>query len=388
MSIVTYSRLPQIDKSLGLVLSDNGYLDINNSPFLNQFVTVIKEAVKGPYNELYSIADNIDIGRARGQYLDRWGKFLNQPRDTISYASDLSLTNVELYLYGTDGFPLAADITNNAGDITIPSNTILSGSNSIYTVRTIDNVKISGDKNSVFVRVIAETAGNIYIPSGYLTNVSLSLRDISNIMPVATTRYQLRCRNNTEITGGTSVADDTTYSYMLQETAGSLGLSNERKLNTIYDIENVYDIKAVKYRGGICVFIDATNISEIEKVLLSAKNYIKNTMNFEPPVYCFPPIIRSMNVVIALTTKTKTSLSNNYDEFKTLFVEEIRKSKMGDTIQIQTIIDNIVAEYPELLSGSLTDAYLGGRQLLNSTIELMFNERVTITNDNITMVVS
>lgn len=385
MSVITYSRLPQIDKTLNLILTDNGYLDLNNSPFLMQFVTAIKEALKGPYNELYSISSNIDIGRAKGAYLDRWGKFLNQARSSISYASDLSLSNVEIYIYGAS-VATAAEITNDAGDIIIPSNTKISSPDGSYTFRTIDNTRISGDKNSVFVRVIAETEGNIYIPTNYLTSVSLKLNEVSNIMPIATTRYQLRCKNNKEISGGTSVVDDTTYSYILQETSASLGLSNDRKLNTIYDIEKVYDMKLVKYRGGISIFIDATDISDIDHVVQSAKNYVRNNMNFGMPVYCFPPIIKSFKPTISIVLKVKDNLSNNYETFKTEIADRINKSKMGNTIQIQSIINEVISTTPGILSGSMKEGYIGGRQLLGNTIELMFNERVSTTISDITVV--
>jgi len=386
MSVITYSRIPQIDKTLSLVLTDNGYLNINNAPFLNQFMTVIKDAIKGPYNEVYSISSNIDIGRARGQYLDRWGRFLNQSRSTISYASDLSLSNVEIYIYGTNADPIASAITIDANDIIIPSNTILTGSDKSYVFRTIDNVKISGDKNSVFVRVIAETEGAIYIPSGYLTNISLKLNEISNIMPIATTQYQLKCRNNKEISGGTSTADDATYSYMLQETAASLGLSNDRKINNLYDIENAYDIKLVKFRGGISVFIDATDISLIDQVIQTARNHIKNNMNFGTPVYCFPPTVRTFKPIINLVIQNKENLGNNYESFKTSLSERINKSKMGSSIQIQTMIDDIISTSPGILSGSMKEGYVGGRKLLGSSIELMFNERVATAITDITVV--
>jgi len=386
MSVITYSRLPQIDKSLNLVLTDNGYIDLNSSPFLKQFVSVIKEATKGPYTELYSISSNIDIGRAKGQYLDRWGGFLNQSRTTISYASDLSLSNVEIYIYSPTSTVTAAQITNDAGDIYIPSNTKVSSPDGLYVFRTIDNVKITGDKNSVFVRVISETEGNVYVPSNYLSLVSLNLNEISNIMPVSTTRYQLRCRNSKEISGGTSIADDNTYSYMLKETAASIGLSNDRKLNTLYDIEDVYDIKVIKYRGGLSVFIDATDISKLDQVLQTAKNYIKNNLNFGMPVYCFKPIVKTFKPTISIVVKNKDNLDSNYETFKTTIVDKISQSKMGTTIQMQTIINDAISNNPGILSGSMKEGYIGGRKLLNSSIELMFNERVTTEINDITVV--
>lgn len=385
MSIITYSRLPQIDKSIGLVLTDNGYIDLNNSPFLKQFVTVIKEAARGPYEELYSISSNIDIGRASGSYLDRWGRFLSQARTTISYASDLTLNNVEIYIYGDSGNPTAAEVTNDAGDISIPSGTVVTGDDGLYSFRLIDNVKITGEKNSVFVRVMSENEGNIYVPGNYLSSVSINMNEISNIMPIAVTKYKLKSRNSKEISGGTSVAEDGVYRYMLQETAASLGLSNERKLNNLYDIEDVYDIKIKKFRGGISVFIDATDTAKTEQVVQTARNFVRS-MSFGMPVYCFAPIIRTFKPVISVVLKTKDSLGNNYADFKTLVSEKINTLKMGTIVQIQSIIDEAVAETPGLLTGSMKEGSVGGRQVLGKSVELLFNERIYTSTTDITVV--
>lgn len=385
MSIVTYSRLPQIDKNIGLVLTDNGYIELNNSPFLRQFVTVLKEATKGPYTELYNIASNIDIGRASGEYLDRWGRFLSQSRTTISYASDLTLNNVEIYIYGESGNPTAAEVTNDAGDISIPSGTTVSGDDGSYTFRLIDNVKILGNKNSVFVRVMSENEGSIYVPGNYLSSVSLNMNEISNVMPLAVTRYKLKSRNTREISGGTSSADDSVYRYMLQESAASIGLSNDRRLNTLYDIEDVYDIKTRKFRGGVSVFIDATDSEKTDLVVQTARNFVR-TMNFGMPVYCFPPVIKNFKPVLSLVVKTKDMLGNNFEDFKTSLSTKINSLKMGSAIQIQSILDEIISVTPGILSGSMKEGSVGGRQVLGKSIDLLFNERIYTAVTDITVV--
>jgi hypothetical protein len=97
MAIIPYDRRMEVRGKLDKVLTENGYIDISSSPFLGQLLNSITSAVESKFDTIYDIADNIDIGRAEGSYLDRWGRFMNEPRSMLSFASDVSLANIYIY---------------------------------------------------------------------------------------------------------------------------------------------------------------------------------------------------------------------------------------------------------------------------------------------------
>lgn len=380
MNIVTYNRLPQIDKAFSKILTENGYVDMSSAPFLGQIINTIKEAAKGPYSELYELSNNIDLGRSTGSFLDRWGVFHNQPRATTSYASDLSLSNTEIYLSNNI---TAGEITIDGGDLPIPAGTIISDENNDYIVRTIDDVVISSNRNSVFVRVVAENEGEVTIYPGYLTKVNLDLKTIPQVMSSSLGKYQLKARNAKAISGGTIYPDDETYRYTLLKTAESKNLSNESKIETAIKLEDISYMVVSKFRGGITVFVDSVDISSHQAIVIRLQNYIDNIINFGMPVYCFSPVISKIIPTISLSLKNNDNLNQTQNEFKDQLVDIITNTRMGQNVDLKNIITTIAGSIPNIDKALIADLKMNGRKMLNYSIETRFNERLILNKEDI-----
>jgi uncharacterized phage protein gp47/JayE len=108
-ALVTYRRSSLLGDSLRKVATENGFVDISGSPLLGSIIRSVENALTTAYSDLYDIAKNVDIGRATGSYLDRWGNLIGEPRGTVGFATDMSLTNTSIGIVPE----------KNAGEITI-----------------------------------------------------------------------------------------------------------------------------------------------------------------------------------------------------------------------------------------------------------------------------
>lgn len=380
MSLVTYNRLDNIDKVFNKLLLNNGISEPQNAPFLNQLIEALKDATSAPYSVLYEIADNIDISRAKGEYLLRHGKFLNTYPTLETFATDLSLSNLEIYI---DSGKTAGELTIDGEGITIKGGTRCYSFDNTYSVVTLDDVVIPFDKSSVFVRCMAERSGNITIMENKITEIDLPLSNIPNIMPSAIGTDKLKCKNHKTITGGTSIADDDTYRYILLQAANSIGLSNKHKINMLYKIEEIADIVYKEFYGGITVFISTKDPDDVENILPQAQRMINAELNFGVPVYCFSPIMRNLKLTIYVSLQGLDYFNTIKDNLATEIAKKINNTKIGAQIDIQAIVNDTLKSTTGVISGSIYEGKIDNRTLLGTSVALNYNERLVCTKEDI-----
>jgi hypothetical protein len=384
MAIIPYDRRMEVRGKLDKILTENGYIDISSSPFLGQLLNSITSAVESKFDTIYDIADNIDIGRAEGSYLDRWGRFMNEPRSMLSFASDVSLANIYIYINPEDR--IASEITNNVSGFSIPAGVTISNDDNSIEFETIDTVYMKADRSRVFCRIIAKRPGSIYLLAGQLTNVGISLTEIEGVLPSATSNYNLSANNLFSITGGEEIADDTTYQYMLQERSRAIGLFNEHTINSMMDITEIVNISIQEYTGGVNVYIETRRpnmsdiIVEITRAALRSKRLLGLSVNVYAPLYS------TLKVTILLELVRSDNEGTTQSDFRLAVYETIIAQSMGSSIDITQICTDLKPDFPNIIGTRVKSASVNSRPMLNFVINQHFNEKITITEEDITIV--
>jgi len=381
MALVTYGRVNNISSSLQTVLNSTGYSDVTGSPFLGSIVGAIQNALRTEYGKLYDIADNVDIGRAKGKYLDRWGRFHSEDRQVMSSAKDLSLTNCSVYL---DPEVTAGEITSLGDGITL-TDLVLTNNDESLAFECIDQVYIRPNRSEAFVRVICTTPGAIDIAAGELTKVSMSLSDLENVLPSAMATYSLKCRNHYAISSGTEMASEEDYRYVIMRKSESVGLFNEAKVYSAMDATDVVKIAIHEYRGGANVYLETQNMQNVDSVIAVVRTALKQYRSLGACVNVYSPVVRYLLPTIKLSLRNEDLLSTTQTQFASDFTTAVNSLEMGSVVNINDIIDTVMAGIPNILSSRIVKATYGGRTLAKYNIGQSFNEKVLTSTDRLTI---
>jgi hypothetical protein len=382
MALTTYERSDEVMLRVGQILSDEGYFNGANSPFLGQIVQAIRGALVAEFDRLYSIANNVDLGRAEGEFLDRWGIFIDESRAIPSYAMDLSLSNTYLYI---DPSIIAGDITSDGKGITIPAGSIISDEVGSYSVETIDEIYMSADRSVVYVRVVSATPGEMYIPAGALTTPELTMGEIENVLPSSLAEYTLKAMNTSEISGGVSLTDDETYRYILQEKAKSIGLFNESRVNTLLDTDEVIYLHIQEYTGGVNVYIGTKDPLLNEEIVEAARATMRNNRSMGTPVQVFGPITKRLKARLKVEVKDKDNLNETVSVVQSMISDYVTDLSMGETVDISIAITAVRTDVENIAGVRLLELTLDGRLAVSSMIGVGFNERTIMAEEDVTV---
>jgi len=382
MALVTYERTGEIQTALSKVLTDSGYVDVTGSPFLGSIVGALRDAISTEYGRMYQIAQNVDLGRATGEYLDRWGNFLNEPRSTLNYVSDLSLNNVSIYL---DPTVLAGQITLQGDGISLPAGLALTDSANEITVETLDEIYMRPDRSRVFCRVISLTPGAVEIPSGKITSVGYNLSDLNNVLPSAIADYTLKAHNAYNISGGEELANDEDYRYVLLKKAESIGLFNESKIQSLMDIPEIVKIYIQEYRGGANVYVETKNIQTVGTVVHNIRTGLQQHRSLGLCVNVYEPITRYFSGSIKLGLKEEDETNMTQQTFVSNYVDAVNGVAMGAAVNLETLLDDVVNRSDNVESARILSGSYGGRELVRYNIGQYFNEKILTSEDRISI---
>lgn len=382
MALVTFERTNEISNALSKVLSNSGYVDISGSPFLGAIVRALQAALDTEYTKLYEIAQNVDLGRATGEYLDRWGQFLNEPRASLSYATDMSLSNVRIYISPTVN---ARQLTIHGDGISIPAGTGLTNDDHTIVCETLDDVYIRPDRNDAYCRIICTTPGAIDIPAGTLTTASITLSDISNVLPSAIASYTLTCTNNYPIRDGSEQATDDDYRYVLLQKAQSIGIFNENTVRSVLDITDIVRISIQEYRGGASIFVETKNIQNVDAVVHTIETNLRQQRSLGLCIHVYPPIIRYFTATVKLILKNSDPTNQTNEQFNKDFVTAVNTLPMGSAIDFEQIVQEIARDSAHITSAHIISASYGGRVMVNFSVGQYSNEKALTSEDRITV---
>jgi len=377
MPLTSYSRTDNIASALSHVLTATGYNNVTGSPFLGSIVQAIQEALMTEYGSLYEIADNIDIGKATGEYLDRWGRFHAEPRSTISYAKDLSLSNCSVYL---DPTVTAGEITTLGEGITI-NNLVLANTSGTKVFEALDQVYIRPDRSEAFFRVVCISPGAIEISPGDLSVVNTNLSDISNVLPSAAGAYTLKGRNRYSISSGVEMASESDYRYTIMKKAESVGLFNESKVNSVMDATDVVKIALSEYRGGANVFIETKTIQNVDAVVAVVRTALRQYRSLGYCINVYPPLLRYLTGQIKVSLKNEELSSTTRPSFLSSFCTSINAVEMGAAVDFNNILSALVTNFSNVSSARMLSTAYGGRTLAKASITQKFNEKVLTSED-------
>lgn len=375
MALVTYRRDQLLSNVLGSIASENGFINIKDAPMLGSIIRAVESALSAGYRELYDIAKNVDIGRASGQYLDRWGNLLGEPRTTVGYASDLSLTNTSIFIRPE---VTASQLTIEGTGITIPSGTLISSEDGTYSVTTVGDALMLPNRSEVFVKVIATSTYIDTIPAGVLNTVSLSLADIPNVIGGASRTYRLIARNRLPITGGRGIANDELYRYILKESAQSLWLFNEARIRKLLDILQVRQIIIDEYRGGVVVYIETTDPSVAEGVAHIAEAHLASEKPVGYALTVSPVILRHLRLTVGATFDNSDpgQLASLRQQFAQAIAAHVNNYYAGESVDILSCVAAAADQLGTVTAYSVRTATVDHRALLGMTVSQRTNQKL------------
>jgi len=375
VALVTYRRDTLVSSTLGQIATDNGFISISDAPILGAIIRAVSDALNEGYAELYDIAKNVDIGRASGGYLDRWGNLLGEPRTTVGYATDLSLTNTFISIVPSVH---ASQLTVDNGGILIPGGTVLSSADGTYNVVTIGDSQILPDRDRTFVKVIATDTSVTEIPAGVLSIVQLSFAQIPNVVANASKLYKLAAFNQLPITGGRGIADDELYRYILKESTQSVWLFNDARIRKLLDILQVRQVIIDEYRGGVVVYIETTEPSVSEQVAAIAKTHLSSEKPCGLSLTVSPVIYRYLRLWLTATFSTGdvSQLASLKSQFANAIGEQINARYAGEAIDLQEAVATAAGTINDLESYSIQNATVDGRTLLQYAVPQRLNQKL------------
>ena len=387
MSFTTYNRALTIDDQFKTILTAQGYVATSSTYFLNQLLTVLKRAYKDQFAELYSIASQVDISRAAGEFLDRWGSVLAQPRTSASYANDMTLSNVRVQISPT---ALAKDITTDGLGLTVPAGAIIRDAASTILFKAVDPIVIDADADGVYIRVISLSPGELTVPAGTLTVVEFPIAETGSLIANGASSYSLAAVQSAAISGGTNILDDETYRSILSAKSQSWGLINDQRFQTLMAVEDLVTVTLKEVPGGVHIYLDTKHPSLDEMVTYIAKQVITafNTRGLH--FAAFTPIYRPVTVKLQLNVDTSTSTT--YDKvqltgkLQTQSVLAIANSPMGATLDLTSILTDVADGIDGIESIVLQASTYNGKTVIADTIPQQFNEKAQLSITGMTVV--
>lgn len=381
--MLTYNRSSSIEDKLVSIRTAQGFTDTAGSPFLGQIIQAVRDSLQDYYSRIYEIAENIDIGKASGEYLQRWGRFLNEPVRTVSYAYDMTLSNTYLYL---DPDVTAGEITSDGGSILISAGTIIYDKNDNPILSTIDDVYIRSTKSRAFARVIAYKEGSVNIGAGSAVSTGFDLASVSTVLPSARTTYSVLAANRLAITGGAANASDEVYRYILQQKAMSIGLFNSNRVNTLLDIDEIVSIVPVEYFGGVMIFIDPRDTLTTDAVVAVARAAIRRILPMGRNVEVYGPITNRCIFTLQVAYRDTATKNDIVVSLKEKIEDLFKSYRMGSVIDLDAIISDAKASFPGIQGIRIVSCRLGSRDLVSRTIRQNKNEKATLSYSDITLI--
>lgn len=382
MSVVNYSRNAQIDSVFTKILTQNGFEDTANAPFLTQFISAVKSAFREELTSIYDIASQTDLGRATGEYLDRWGGVLNEPRAVTTYATDTSLSNVYIELYPSAS---AGDLTSTGEGIPIPKGQIIHDTTSTNIFQTLDDVVIPANGSRVYVRVIAVSPGALSVPANTLNTIDYSLADISTVKSTAATTYSLVAGNDVKIESGSVDASDEVYRYVLSQKAKSWGLVNQNRYLTLMDIPEIVNIITKEIGGGVHVYLDTKSPQYDELCRYIAEKAIRAFGTKGIHFRVLSPVYRSVVWKLGLIVDTDYDAAVVGAQIKAKIATIINNTAMGAAIDLGTILESITESIPGISYLESKKFIFNGNELISGICNQQFNEKAQITIQDITI---
>jgi hypothetical protein len=383
MSLVTYRRSNLIGPMLNSINSSNGFTSVPVNSFLGQIVGAVRKVLTEEFNTTYDIASNVDIGRASGTFLDMWGNLLGEERNTTSYAMDLSLSNVLIYL---DPQVNAGDITSDGNGLFIPARTVIKSSFNNHALETLDDAYIQPDNYGVFVRVISINPGEVYISPESMDILDFNMMDIDNVSASVAREYTLSVINSFQISGGNIPAIDSLYRYILMEKSKSIGIYNENKVNTLMDIPEIVNIVIRELQGSVYIYLDVQNVVMLNTIIEIANKVIKNQWIKGFPIKAYPPLLRRIKLELILEVTQPDMLLETKTELITAISDRIVNTTMGDIIDLNDIVLTEAQPIDNIISVKITKAFYNNRELINYSINQQYNERAIISPTDIEII--
>lgn len=334
------------------------------------------------YDAIYDIAGNVMLSEAKGKYLARWGEFLGEAREKVSYAKDYSYNNayIEISLGGNP--TTAGAVTIDAGDIRIPSGVQLTSNNGSYTVVTVSEAIIRSGDDRGYCQVKSNNATQPRIPANSLSKCSYNIGLIDNIDPNMSGRVRLSAGNRLDIVGGYSRMSDNEYRFALTKKAEGLGTGNqaaaESTLAKVPDLIRFTILEHTHGHASVSVFIEARDLTFPVAVLRNAQIALKKVIGLGTRVFVYQPILRPIQIVLSvsgvdLEEPTRTKISQGMREF----VNDI-KTGYGTTVnELLNIAQQNVGNSKAQMN--IERVFIGNREVEPGDIPVRFNEKLIMS---------
>ena len=380
MAIVTYQRSDSIKNIGSSLLAKEGFVNVAQGRILSQFVNALSSSLEGDYSRVYSIANNIDIGSASGDYLDRWGRILGVPRSKTSIASDLTISNASISI---SPLTTAQNLTTGGLPLIIPKGTQL-GNGTSWPLATVDTIAIAPSSNSVFCRVMATSSDISSVTTDQITSVNLPMNQIAGVNSSIAPSYYLDASLRYDIHNSLVMSNDDEYRYILLQKANSIGLFNQSTIMSLLSVDGVANVYLRKYFGGLDVYVEPTNNTLATQVLDVCRTIIEQG-RYGSSVNVLLPRYRNVRMAIHLSLSSADPTLSDVSKVPSLITEAINGQAMGQNIDFGRIISTNVLPYlsSNVLRCSIISSSYNLRKIVGTTVVQNFNEKAITLEENI-----
>lgn len=380
--------VPSRDKAIISRTFDKAFQNsgIATSTGPNTIAGTIKNAAGSIFSEIYDViyelSGNVMLSEAKGKYLKRWGEFLGEEREKVSYAKDYSYNNAYIEITVGGNPTTAAEVTIDAGDIRIPSGVQLSSQNGNYTVVTVSEAIIPANDNRGYCQVKSDNATQRLVPAHSLTKCSYNIGTIDNIDPNMTSRLRLSAGNRLDIIGGYSRMSDSEYRFALTKKAEGLGSGNrsaaESALSKVPDLIRFTIMEHTHGHASVSVFIESRDLTFPIAVLRNAQIALKKVIGMGTRVFVYQPILRPIQIVLSvsgidLEENDRTKISEGVRKH----VNDVRTGYGTSANELLGIVQKTLNK--EKANIAIDRMFVGDREIEPGDVPVRFNEKLVMT---------
>jgi hypothetical protein len=350
-------------------------------------IDIIVSAIETEYLDIYALEANTRIDTANDSYLDHYGQLLDEPRQTQTFAIVDDLKTIRLSMEDANGnIKKGKEFTISGDGFDIESGTPLLNNENQIVMYTTQTVRLT--EESIYVKAISADINTSIIPEGTITGVQYDLLSSPDIDQNLIGNYKLVAINESDIEKEIVAADTETYRFVLQSKARSVNLSNDEKLNTIFDNTRVRRYKVAKLNPAstsLVVYVETTNV-EIESLILEhvqrqLENILPYGMDVRVRPYIYSTVSANFNILVDATNPALIGSS-----FINAFIDSVNINLGGSLIDFQAIVESIKPTLKELKEVEIDYISINSRELLKPKYQPKEIEKVFAYSNSVTYV--
>lgn len=345
---------------------------------VSELIEALVGAIETDYTNVYALENNVRLDTASDSFLDSYGVWLDEPRQSTSFAQVNDLRTISIFLRDSNGRTLpGVAVTTTGNGIPIERGTALLDADNRVIMRTTQTVELVGEK--VYVKAVAVDPTVTFIPANTIKTLQLDLASNQDIDQGLLGSFFLGADNERDIVNQAVSADTNTYRFILQEKAASVNLSNDRKINTVFDNLKVRNFKLRRLNPGstsMTLYVETINVETDSLVLTELQQQLLNIMPEGTDIRVRPFVYSTLSASFRISASANVDGDTAREFFKELFITAVNTAPSGVQINFDTLVRNIITSRQDIRAAEFDSLLINGRSLANNVYRANEIERV------------